>query len=75
MELMLEKLKKDKKCPQPTRDEMINIIQKSWNETCAKVNNKNVFKINMITVALDGSEDPPVSKKLMDLVGTEMLEF
>ena len=68
---MLEKLK----CPQSTRDEMINIIQKSWNETCAKVNNKNVFKINMITVALDGSEDPLVSKKFMDLVGTEMLEF
>ena len=29
----------------------------------------------MITIALDSSEDHLVSKKLMDLVGTEMLEF
>ena len=42
---------------------------------CAKVNNENVFKTNMITIALDSSEDHLVSKKLMDLVGTEMLEF
>ena len=70
MELTLEKLQKDKKIPQPTRDEMMNMFQKSWNETCAKVNNEN-----MITIVLDGSEDHLASKKLMDLVGTEMLEF
>ena len=29
----------------------------------------------MITIALDGSEDHLASKKLMDLVGTEILEF
>ena len=72
MELMLEKWHKDKtKNPQPTRDEMM--FQKFWNETCAKVNNKNVFKTNMITFAFDGSEDHLESKKLMDLVGTETL--
>ena len=49
---------------------MMNIFQKSWNETCPKVNNEN-----MITIVLDGSEDHLASKKLMDLVGTEMLEF
>ena len=58
MELMLKKLQKDpKKIPQPTRDEMMNMFQKSWNESCAKVNNKNLFKTNMITIALDGSEN------------------
>ena len=76
MELMLEKLQKYlQKIPQPTRDEMMNMFQKSWNETCAKVNNENVFETNMITIALDGSEDHLASKKLMDLVGTEMLKF
>ena len=44
MELVLEKLQKDKKKkPQTTRDEMIDMFQKSWNETCAQVNNENVF--------------------------------
>ena len=54
---------------------MMNMFQKSWNETCAKVNNGNIFKTNMITIALDDSEDHLASKKLMDLVGTEMLEL
>ena len=76
MELMFEKLHKDpKKIPQPTRDKMISMFQKSWNKTCAKVTNENVFKINMVTIALDSNEDHLASKKLMDLVGTEMLEF
>ena len=50
---------------------MMNMFQKSWNETCAKVNNENVFKTNMIAC----SEDHLARKKLMDLVGTEILEF
>ena len=41
------------------------MFQKFWNETCAKVNNENVFKTNMITIAFDGSEDHLESKKLM----------
>ena len=51
------------------------MFQKYWNETCAKVSNENVFKTNMITIVLDGCEDHFVSKTLMDLVETEMLEF
>ena len=38
------------------------MFQKSWNETCAKVNNENVSKTNMITIALDGSEDHLATK-------------
>ena len=54
---------------------MMNMFLKSWNETYAKVNNENVSKINMITTVLDYSEDHLASKKLVDLVGTEMLKF
>ena len=41
MELMLEKLQKDKKISHPAQDEMVNIFQKSWNKTCSKVKNEN----------------------------------
>ena len=75
MELMKNLQKDKKKIPQPTRDEMMNMFQKSWNETCVKMNNENVFKTNMITILLDGSEDHLASKKLMEPVGTEILEF
>ena len=62
---MLEKLQKDqKKISQPTRDEMTNMFQKSWNEACAKLNNENVFKTNMITITLDSSDDHLMSKSL-----------
>ena len=75
MELTLRKLQKDPKKPQLTLDEMMNMFQKSWNEICAKVNNENVFKTNRVKIALDNSEDHLASKNLMDLVGTQMLEF
>ena len=54
---------------------MTSMFQKSWNDTCAKVTNENIFKTNMITIAFDGSRDHLASIKLMDLVGTEMLKF
>ena len=77
MELMLEKLQKDPpKVLQPTREEMMNMMNmKSWNEWTVKVNNENASKINIITIVLNGSEDHLAGKKLMDLVGTEMLEL
>ena len=76
MKLMLEMLEKDPiRIPTPTRDQMMQMFQESWNETCTNVNNKFVFKTNMITLALDGSEDHLASRKLMDLIGKEMLEF
>ena len=54
---------------------MMNMFRKSWNEICAKLNNENVFKTNRVKIALDSSEDHLASKNLMDLVGTQMLEF
>ena len=47
------------------------MFQKSWNENCANVKNEDDFKANMITIALDDSEDHSTSKKIR----TEMMEF
>ena len=47
------------------------MFQKSWNENCANVKNEDDFKTNMITIALDDSEDHSTSKKIR----TEMMEF
>ena len=70
MKLMLEMLEKDPiKIPTPTRVQMMQMFQESWNETCANVNNEFVFKTKMITLALDGSEDHLASRKVMDLIG------
>ena len=56
-------LEKDSlKIPTPTRDQMMQMFQESWKETCANVSNTLVFKTNMITLALDGSEDHLDSK-------------
>ena len=51
------------------------MLQESRKETSANVNHKPVFKTNMITLALNGSEDHLASKKLMNLIGKEILEF
>ena len=70
MKLTLEMLEKDPiKIPTPTHDQMMQMFQES------NVNNEFVFKTNLITLALDGSEDHLASRKLMDLIGKEMLEF
>ena len=63
------------KIPAPSRDQMMSLFQESWKETLRQVDNEHVFRTNMITLALDGSEDHLASQKLMDLVGPEMLQF
>ena len=76
MELMLNQLKKNPgKIPQPSRDEMMDIFNNAWQEEYNRIDNVDAYKKNMISIALDGSEDHLASKKLMDLVGEEMLAF
>ena len=54
---MLEILEKDPiKIPTPTGDQMMQMFQELWKETCTNVNGDPVFKTNMITLALDSSE-------------------
>ena len=74
--LMVRMLKANPdKIPSPSRNQMMQLFYESWNSVHERVDNVNVFKQNMITLALDGSEDHLASRKLMDLVGTEMIEF
>ena len=40
-----------------------------------KIDNVDKYSENIITIALDGSQDHLVKKKLMDLAGKEMLAF
>lgn len=69
-------LEKDSlKIPTPARDQMMQMFQESWKETCANVSNKLVFKTNMITLTLDGSEDHLDSKAYGSNWKKEMLEF
>ena len=51
---------------------MKNMFHKAWEKTCADVDNEPTFKSNMMTLALDGSEDHLASNKLMNLVSEEM---
>ena len=44
-------------------------------KTCSDVDNEQTFKSNMMTLGFDGSEDNLATKKLMKLVGEEMLIF
>ena len=74
MKLMLEMLEKDPiKIPTPTHEQMKQIFQESWKATSANVNNRLVFKTNIITLALDGSEDHLASTKLMNLESNSCL--
>ena len=74
MKLMLEMLEKDPiKIPTPTLEQMMQIFQESWKATSANVNNRLVFKTNIITLTLDGSEDHLASTKLMNLESNSCL--
>ena len=73
---MLDQLKKNPgKIPQQSRDEMMDMFNNTWQEEYDRIDNVDTYKKNMITVALDGSEDHLAGKKLMDLVGEELLAF
>ena len=74
MKLMLEMLEKDPiKIPTPTLEQMMQIFQESWKATSTNVNNRLVFKTNIITLTLDGSEDHLASTKLMNLESNSCL--
>lgn len=54
---------------------MMQMFQELWKEACANINNKLGFKTNMITLALDGTEDHLTSTKFMDVIVKEIPEF
>ena len=53
----------------------MDMFNNAWQEEYDRIDNVGAYKKNMITIALDRSEDHLASKKLMDLVGEEMLAF
>ena len=76
MELMIEKLRKDKnKIPTPSRDDMMQMFSKAWNDILKQIDGEHVFKKNKLTIKFDGSEDHLVNRRLWDLVGDEMVKF
>ena len=54
---------------------MMEMFYNAWEKTCSDVDNEQIFKSNMMALDFNGSDDHLDSKKLMDLVGEEMLIF
>ena len=51
---------------------MMDMFNNAWQEVYDRIDNVDAYKKNMISIALDGSEDHLASKKLMDLVGEDV---
>ena len=75
-ELMIKLLTEEpNKIPSPKRDDMMRMISEAWSNVQDQVDSELAFKRNMISVALDGSEDYLISPKLRDVVGEELFEW
>ena len=61
------------KIPSPTRDEMMRIMQDSWD--ALKLDPVLALKNSFLLNALDGSEDHLVTDHLMEMVGAEIKAF
>jgi hypothetical protein len=76
MKMMLEMLKANPaKIPAPSRDQMMEMFSDAWEEVYEQTDSSDAYKKCLINIAFDGSEDHLASKRLMDLVGAEMLVF
>ena len=74
--LMIDKLRSDpSKVPAPTRDEMMEMLNKSWTTVIDTTDPILALKNNFILNALDGSEDFLVSESIKILVGKEIVKF
>ena len=54
---------------------MMKLFDDAWKDVYGRIDNVNVFRQNMMTLAFDGSEDYLASRKLMDHGGDEMIVF
>ena len=61
------------KIPSPTRDEMMRIMQDSWD--ALKLDPVLALKNSFLLNALDGSEDHLVTHHLIEMVGAEIKAF
>ena len=75
-DLMIRKLRAETgKVPSPTRDDMMCMLNESWNATCDHIDPILALKNNFIMNALDGSEDFLVRETIKNLVGEEIVRF
>ena len=63
------------KIPQPSKDDMMRILDIAWKSVLGRVDVEDRFKALWATNNFDRSEDFLVSQKIMDLVGTELIEY
>ena len=74
--LMLDRLTENPdNITQPSRDKMIQMFHNAWDEVYTKIDYVDTYKKTVMTLPFEGSEDHLASKKLMDLIGKEMLTF
>ena len=74
--LMLDQLQENpSKIPAPSRNKIMQLFSEACGNVYEQLDNVVIYKRNMMTLALDGSEDHLTSRKLFDLVGNEMVSF
>ena len=73
---MTEKLQeKPDKIPSANRDEIMQMLKSSWNDTIAQIDIHSAFKRNGLTVKFDGSENYLISSRLKVLIWDEIKDF
>ena len=76
MQLMLDDLTENRnKIPQLSRDQKMQMFNYAWDEVYTKIDCVDAYKKTMMTLAFSGSEDHLANKKLMELVGKDILAF
>jgi hypothetical protein len=76
METMLKKLDEEPdKIPAPDRDDLMKMCNDAFWRAAEQMDAAMAFKQNLITLALDGSEDYIASDRLWKIVGQEMKAF
>ena len=54
---------------------MMEILNHVWEETLQNVDGELAFKQNIATIAFDASKDHLTSRKLIELVGKDLIAF
>ena len=76
MQLMLDDLTENRnKIPQLSRDQKMQVFNYAWDEVYTKIDCVDAYNKTMMTLAFNGSEDHLANKKLMELVGKDILAF
>ena len=73
---MLDRINENpNKITQSSRDKMMQMFHNAWDEVYTKIDYVDTYKKIVMSLSFKSSEDHLASKKLMDLIGKEMLTF